>query len=277
MKNVKLVATDLDGTFLLNDRTISSENLQALKQLGDAGIIRVAATGRNLRKVEEVVSDNVPFDYIVFSSGAGIYNWKSKKHISGINIESKPALAVTNFLKGKQLNFHAFFPVPENHHLYYYRGIDQCDEFERYFTFHNSWSLPLPEPPDFPGGLCQFLIIIREDPETFEKLKTRIEAVTPEVRVIRSSSPITRGFIWIEVFNRRVSKGNGILQVCRLESIDPEDTLSVGNDYNDIDMLETTAHSFLTDNAPEEIKRHYVTISSNEEHGFSHLVNRLIH
>jgi hydroxymethylpyrimidine pyrophosphatase-like HAD family hydrolase len=51
MKNIRLVATDLDGTFLRNDRTISKRNLDALHQLGDRGILRVAATGRNLRKV----------------------------------------------------------------------------------------------------------------------------------------------------------------------------------------------------------------------------------
>ena len=35
MKNIKLVATDLDGTFLKNDRSISVANLEALHQLGE--------------------------------------------------------------------------------------------------------------------------------------------------------------------------------------------------------------------------------------------------
>lgn len=48
MNNIKLVATDLDGTFLKNDRSISEPNLLALKQLGDRNITRVVATGRNL-------------------------------------------------------------------------------------------------------------------------------------------------------------------------------------------------------------------------------------
>ena len=81
MKNIKLVATDLDGTFLKNDRTISSNNMEALHKLGDKDIMRVAATGRNLEKVKQVLNNHVPFDFVVFSSGAGVFNWKEKKHM----------------------------------------------------------------------------------------------------------------------------------------------------------------------------------------------------
>ncbi|MCK5731229.1 MAG: HAD hydrolase family protein, partial [Draconibacterium sp.] len=81
MQNIKLVATDLDGTFLKNDQSISNKNIDALSGLGNAEIVRVVATGRNLRKVKDVLNDDIPFDFIVFSSGAGVYDWKEKKHI----------------------------------------------------------------------------------------------------------------------------------------------------------------------------------------------------
>ena len=56
MKNIRLVATDLDGTFLKNDKSISPKNLEALNVLGDRKIVRAVATGRNLRKVKEVLN-----------------------------------------------------------------------------------------------------------------------------------------------------------------------------------------------------------------------------
>ena len=51
---IKLVATDLDGTFLRNDKSVSDENMEALHWLGERGILRVIATGRNLKKTREV-------------------------------------------------------------------------------------------------------------------------------------------------------------------------------------------------------------------------------
>ena len=76
---LKLVATDLDGTFLRNDKSISAENIIALHSLGEKKIIRVIATGRNLKKTLEVISPETPFDYIVFSSGAGVYDHRQNK------------------------------------------------------------------------------------------------------------------------------------------------------------------------------------------------------
>lgn len=276
MKEVKLVATDLDGTFLRNDRSISQANLEALEALGRLGIVRVVATGRNLQKVHEVLSADIPFDYVVFSSGAGVFNWKTRQHIRQQNLSENSSQKLLKHFISKGESFHAFFPVPENHRHYYFRGVDAGDEFERYFTFNKYYSEEL-QPGNLPQTeLCQFLVIIREDEEHYSRLKTEIEALCPEIRVIRTSSPISDGYIWIEVFHHSVSKGNGVLEVCREKGIDPKHTLGLGNDYNDFDLLEFTRHSFLTENAPHPIKHRFPLVPSNEDDAFASAVKPLL-
>jgi len=276
MENIKLVATDLDGTFLKNDRTISLKNLEALNKLGDKGIVRVAATGRNLEKVKQVLNNHVPFDYIVFSSGAGVFDWKEQKHLFSQNIKTKSAKKLLQHFIKNEVNFHAFFPVPENHKHYYFRGNKDCEEFERYFEFNKAYAkkLNVAALPD--SELCQFLVIIREDENLFSRLKAEIESLCPEIRVIRASSPITKGYIWIEVFHHSVSKGNGLNEICKLTGIKRNETMGLGNDYNDFDLLEFTAFSFLTENAPDEIKSQFTIIPSNEEDAFAISVEALL-
>lgn len=276
MKNIKLVATDLDGTFLKNDRTISEKNLEALNALGQKSIVRVAATGRNLQKVRQVLNNHVPFDYVVFSSGAGVYDWKKRKHIYSQNIKKESAKKLLTHFIGQGVNFHAFYPVPENHKHYYFRGNEKCDEFERYFSFNqaDAEELNVNDLPD--SDLCQFLVIIREDEDHFKKLETEIENLCPEIRVIRASSPITKGFIWIEVFHHSVSKGNGVNEICRLSGIEQSETMGIGNDYNDFDLLEYTQHSFLTENSPDEIKNKFPLMPSNENDAFAESVQPLL-
>lgn len=275
MKEVKLVATDLDGTFLKNDRTISGANLQALEELGRKGIVRVAATGRNLQKVKEVLTPDVPFDFVVFSSGAGIFNWKTQQHLFSQNLSADSSQKLLLHFIGKGENFHAFYPVPNNHQHYFYRGFESDEEFERYFNFNKFYAAEL-DPNHLPQTeLCQFLVIIKEDEDHFHRLKTEIEALCPGIRVIRTSSPITEGYIWIEVFHHSVSKGKGVLEVCRICGIDPVLTMGVGNDYNDFDLLEFTRHSFLTDNAPTKIKHRFPLVPSNEEDAFARAVEPL--
>jgi len=276
MKNIKLVATDLDGTFLKDDRTISPKNLEALRLLGEKKIIRAVATGRNLKKVKEVLNEHVPFDYIVFSSGAGVFDWNLKRYIYTQNIVKKSSKKLLHYFIEKKLNFHAFYAAPENHKHWYYRGENFCEEFERYFSFNNAFASEL-DTENLPATeLCQFLIIIPEDSKVFDEMKSGIEAVCPEIRVVRTSSPITAGYIWIEIFHKSVSKGNGIKQICKLHDINAKDTLGIGNDYNDFDLLDFTGRSFLTENAPAEIKEIYETAPSNENDAFAFITQPLV-
>lgn len=276
MKNIKLVATDLDGTFLKNDRSISFGNLKALKKLGEKNILRVVATGRNLRKVMEVIPDEVPFDYIIYSSGAGIYNWSEKKHLYHKNISPQLSNALIQYFRKKDYNFYAFDEAPENHRLWFHRGKQECEEFNRYFSFHNSFSEQLPTDRELQNGLCQFMLIIPEDEEKFAGLKSDIEAQSPEIRVIRSSSPVTKGYIWVEVFHREVSKGHGVNHLCNLLGVKREETFGIGNDYNDLDLLHFTARSFLTGNAPAGIKNKFSPVPSNENDAFAHAVQPIL-
>jgi hydroxymethylpyrimidine pyrophosphatase-like HAD family hydrolase len=61
-----------------------------------------------------------------------------------------------------------------------------------------------------------------------------------------------------------------------MHGINSKMTLGIGNDYNDFDLLEFTAHSFLTGNAPDEIKHLFPVAPSNEDDAFAHAVQPLL-
>lgn len=275
-QNVRLVATDLDGTFLRNDHSVSCLNREALNKLEKHQIASVAATGRNLRKSHEVVGDSL-FDFVVFSSGAGILDCRNGEIISYTNIGAETARQLTAFLISADLNFHAFWPAPENHKLWYHRGSKPSAEFEQYFAFHNSYNFPLPDTGKIDSPVCQFLVIIPNDENLFHAMKDDIESRFPEIRVIRSSSPLGTGAIWIEIFHKDVSKGNAIRFLCNHLNINREETLSVGNDFNDTDLLDFTQFSFLTANAAEKLKnRYHILHKTNEEDAFAHIVENIL-
>jgi len=272
MSNIKLIATDLDGTFLKNDRSISARNIEALHILGSKNICRVVATGRNMQKVNEVIHPGVPFDFIVYSSGAGIYNWKENVHIYTQNMSGESANKLIEHFVHKNYSFYAFAPAPDNHNLWYYKGLRDCNEFNFYLKSHNDFARPLPENIKIDNDICQFMLIIPEDENIFFHLKSEIESICSEIRVIRSSSPVTNGYIWVEVFHRSVSKGYGINILCNLLEIHPKETCGIGNDYNDIDLLEFTACSYITENAPAGIRNRFTVAPSNENDGFAEVI-----
>jgi len=271
-KNIKLVATDLDGTFLRDDLTISNENLESLHLLGEKGILRVAATGRNLKKTRDVIPMNIPFDFIVFSSGAGIYDWQNNKLVFYQNLPQKIVKQLIDFLIEEQQSFHLFKPVPDNHCSWYYRGNQTNPEFEQYFGFQNSASEEITKNSEIISDACQFLIILPDDITRFEKLKTRICEQFPDVKIVRTTSPLNTGYIWMELFHQDVSKGNGVQFLCTMNNIAATQTLGIGNDYNDIDLLGFTEYSYLVENSPAEMKKLFATTMSNQDHAFAHTI-----
>lgn len=273
---LKLVATDLDGTFLKNDKSISKENMDTLRSLGEKGILRVIATGRNLKKTEEVIASDVPFDYIVFSSGAGVYDWKNHKLIYHQNLKQNAVQDLADFLVDRDLNFHLFKPVPENYNCWYHRGSVLCNEFERYFDFHQSFSEQLPTNRKLESEACQFLVVFPNNPEQFLIFKKEVEEHFPEVKVVRTSSPLDTGFIWMEIFHESVSKGNGVKFICDTLNIKHEHTMGIGNDFNDLDLLEFTNYSFIVENGPSELKSRFIAARSNEANAFAHAVEKYL-
>ena len=81
-----LLATDLDGTLLNAERRAGERDLGTLRELAAAGVCRAAVTGRSLHSVRRVLPPDFPIDYLVFSSGTGILDWRSGEQIGRAHV-----------------------------------------------------------------------------------------------------------------------------------------------------------------------------------------------
>ena len=77
----------------------------------------------------------------------------------------------------------------------------------------------------------------------------------------------------MEVYPSHVSKGEGAGWLCNYLQIDQQESLGIGNDYNDISLLEFTSRSYVVANAPHEMQQKYRLTLSNNENGFSQAVS----
>jgi HAD superfamily hydrolase (TIGR01484 family) len=93
------------------------------------------------------------------------------------------------------------------------------------------------------------------------------------LNIIRATSPLDKKAIWIEVFPEKVSKGHAAEWLSELLAIDPAFCMSVGNDYNDLAMLEWTRHSYIMQNAALELQKQFFCVPDNNSNGFSFAIN----
>lgn len=269
-----MVATDLDGTLLNNQRKVSELDYSVLQQLGENKICRVAATGRSPFSAAKVLPTDFPIDYLLFSNGAGVINWKSKQLIVSHFLRKDLVEEIATLLIENQADFMIQDLVPENHlYLYHHSGNENQDFFTRN-KIYKDYSKPLKN-VDYYGDASQFVVIINGGVERFNEIQSKVYQLTDEIQVIRATSPIDNQTIWLEIFPKAVSKGKTLAWLCNEVGCKQSETLSVGNDYNDLPMLNFTRHSYLVSNAPEELKTQFKVTESNENSGFAMIFKTL--
>ncbi|NLA24111.1 MAG: HAD family phosphatase, partial [Bacteroidales bacterium] len=94
-------------------------------------------------------------------------------------------------------------------------------------------------------------------------------------KVIQTTSPFDGESLWAEIFPKPVSKASGVEFLCNLLKIKNEETIVVGNDFNDIDMLNWANNAFVTANAPEELRKDFRNIDLNTKDAIAKLIEEI--
>ncbi|MCD4834364.1 MAG: Cof-type HAD-IIB family hydrolase [Bacteroidales bacterium] len=268
--NWEMIITDLDGTLLNNNREVSLTDMKTLFWLGENNIIRVIATGRNFFSLRKVLKDNFPIDYLIFSSGAGVYDWKNKTLMHSQYMPDYEVRQISEILINHNVDFMIHEMIPENHKFVYHRSGNHNPDFERRIKIYNDFAIELNPKTESYQHACQIIAVFPNNISLFDEIKQKFS----DIKIIRTTSPLDGDSIWMEIFPEIVSKGYGIDWLCNELNIDPVKTISIGNDYNDIDMLEYTAEKFVVDNAPDDLKEKFPVCKSNQENGFTDVVLR---
>ncbi len=268
---IKMVVTDLDGTLAKSDSSICKVDIETLNKLGQMNVCRVIATGRSVFSARKVLDDNFPIDYLVFSSGAGIMNWNNKEIIHTQHLKKEEVQKIAEILLEQQVDFSIQDPIPNNHCYSYALHNKDNDDFNRRLSIYKDFTRPLDM--EAIDEASQVIAILGEDVTWFNNLSQLFD----NIKIVRATSPLDGKTIWMEFFPAQVSKSYGINYLCQLLNINQNQTVGIGNDYNDLDLLDYCKYSFVVDNAPAELKKKYPSVASNDMNGFTHLINELTH
>jgi len=271
-----MVITDLDGTLFQQrsppsaaDRAISPRNLRTLVELGRRGRLRVIATGRSLFSARKVLTPDFPVDYVLFSSGAGIMDWPAQKLLRAVSMGAPEVGRAFRVLAARRLDFMVHRPIPENHYFRYYSAGGDNPDFEArkalYAPFASAGDLR-----EAPTEACQLLAVEPPGrrPSVYESVRAELDGLT----VLRSSSPLDHRSCWIEVFPAAASKSKAAAWLAALLGVDPKRVLAVGNDYNDLDLLEWAGTPRLVAGAPPELAARFPVAASEDDSDFAETV-----
>lgn len=262
------MVTDLDGTLLSSRRRLADVDRRCLETLGERGVLRIVATGRSLHSARQAMSREWPIDYLVFSSGAGVLDWRSQRLLHSISMSPQQVGAAIAALQELRLDFMVHEPIPDNHCFTYWRTEATNPDFDgrlaRYREFASPWAGSL-----VPTPKCQLIAI---HPDGSAALVDEVRRRLRELTCIRTTSPLDGASTWIEIFPPGVSKATGSQWILDQLGDSPGLVVAVGNDHNDEALLAWADRPFVVTNSPPELLARYQVVSSNDAGGFKDAV-----
>ena len=268
-----LVVTDLDGTLLDSASRLSDTNRSALEALGKNGVVRAVATGRSLYSARNVMDDDFPVDYLVFSSGVGIVSWPDGRRLNSHVMGSRLASKLVERLRGLGLDFMVHHATPSTHCFHFVRSSNHNGDFENRIDRYRQFARYCDD--GLPAGVEVGQFVIVEPPGAVSCLD-RLAREFEDVHVVRTTSPLDHASTWIELFPAGVSKAGASDWLRERHGIDPARTIAVGNDYNDLDMLEWAQHARVVSNAPSSMRTRFHVVAANDDDGFTDAVRALL-
>ena len=259
-----LYVSDLDGTLLRKNETLSTYTIKTINTLTASGMLFSYATARSLNTAKKVTEGlNTHFPLIIYN-GAFVKD----------NITEE--ILIANYFEEdvyevlKDLFAHEIYPI-----IYSYQNnIEKFSYIPKKATsgmqaFLNSrrgdkrTNIVTAESELMDGNL--FYITCIDKPEKLEpfyhKYKNKYHVVYQK--------DIYTGEQWLEIMPFAASKANAIKQLQELLECDR--VVAFGDGRNDIDMFELADESYAVQNADEQLKRYATSvISSNDEDGVAH-------
>ncbi len=269
-----ILFTDIDGTLLDQSRSISLKNFLALQNARN--IIRVAISGRNLASARRVLPPDLPIDYLIFSNGAGILDWHTDKIIFSQNLPMHAARNIARTLINHGITFTVHQPIPNTHYYLYHIGNYYPKDLTMRNNYYKDYVSPLSSIDQISDATC--IICMLTDQETlFNRLVHILQKHKDKISITRTTSPFTHTNIWLEIYHKDINKGNTAKRLCEILDIDTKNTIGIGNDYNDLSLLEFVNFPFVVDNAPQDLKKLFPKTAHHNNHAIAEVIDSLNH
>ncbi|MBN2655912.1 MAG: HAD family hydrolase [Spirochaetales bacterium] len=235
MKRIKACFFDIDGTLVRSDHTISRPVIEAVQRLEEEGVAPVIATGRSyeaLLPVKEALGIHSP---LICYNGAMIVDGRDGKVLKHHTLPEKEARAVIQM--ARQLDYHIL--AYRSGELIYEKNRREVDEYFDRIKLEG-------KVVDFDKieelNLTKCLMIA--DHEKLLPVKDEILARYPDKLNAFNSDPR-----FLEIVPEGIDKAGAVREVMDLLGGTVEESMAMGDGFNDLPMLEAVRWGVVMANA----------------------------
>jgi Cof subfamily protein (haloacid dehalogenase superfamily) len=261
----KLIATDLDGTLVHSDDTVSDYTHAVLNRVRAAGIRIVGATGRGPRLTELTRNDIRDADFLVLAQGGWVLDQGEDRVLRRSWLPGADLTAVLSDLEGELGPLSVMVEALEH------------NDSPLWGDYDPTWRYPVVVERR-PRAQCLTGDVIKAFARSFEHDVDHLLAVAQRIVPPEVASVTQAGLNYVEICPPAVDKGTGLAVVAQAVGVDPADVLVFGDMPNDLPMFAwagwsrvavRNAHPTVLDVADE------ITLS-NDDDGVAVYLDRLL-
>jgi HAD superfamily hydrolase (TIGR01484 family) len=247
--NTRLVALDVDGTLAPAGGSVSPGVLAELRRVAEAGVTVVIATGRGWRDMQAVARELPASVYLVLNNGATMRTAEGR-FIAGVSLpfgtavdvcqvyltHDVPPIWIEAAISGTRYLVDGDWRNRKPYWLYLEGKMPRVCQFPE---------VALVPPPAQVFGLA--------DVEVASQLERDLHcAVGEKVSTVRWQSK-RLGSTGVEVLPLRVTKGAVVAQLARNLRVEAQEAMAVGDDLNDVEMLEWAGRGLAIEGSPQAL------------------------
>lgn len=258
---VRLIVSDIDGTLVNEDRSMTERTRTALERLHEKGILFGIASGRpvyNLRRFKDRWGLSYPFDVVIGMNGAELWD-ESTQNIYTFNKMKK------EWIK-EILDMMSVFGKQANPYIYSGDHILSMwlDENTKLQEVRNQMDVVAPKDPsdfyqeDTPKLLFRIPEELMPDAEHYASMHLKYG-----YKSVRTGKTI------LEFVHKDTEKMHGLIKYCSLHDIDIRDTMAFGDAPNDYGIIKTAGIGICMKNGDQKVKEiaDIILNHTNEEDG----------
>jgi Cof subfamily protein (haloacid dehalogenase superfamily) len=223
----KLIATDLDGTLVRSDDTVSAYTHSVLDRVRAAGIRVVGATGRGPRLAELTRNDIRDADYLVLAQGGWVVDQSDPAGPMLLRTERLSGRALAHALADLEAEIGPLSVMVE--------ALDHHDA-PLWGDRDPTWRYPVVV-EERPRAECLTGDVIKAFARSFEHHVDEVLAVAQRIVPPDVATVTQAGLNYIEICPPHVDKGTGLAVVAQAIGVDPADVLVFGDMPNDLPMF----------------------------------------
>lgn len=275
---IKLIVTDLDGTFLnSNHVTIPKENIEAFRKAHEMGVKVAIASGRT-KILTDYLVEQLPFlDYLITSNGAITYDLHTGKVVCSTLMNNSQSIEIFNILDEYGLPYEIYFDGDCYMNSQSYAMFDEEHVAPHIFKLLSNFIKEVPSLEMLLDGKgMEKLNILSLTSKQRTELEEKISK-TGNV-AFASSFPMSSGKNGnLEMTDKNATKGFAVKGLCDALNISSENVMCFGDGENDCPMLEYADFSFAMANGNDLAKSTAKFITdTNDNAGVARAINKYV-